>query len=329
MSTAVHALRQSLDWTGVSGRRPYAIAFVVQLVVVVVGVSMPTAPASIWVAMAIVSFVFFGQLRRRIRDVGWRGGWMWVAMVPYLGAIPQLVLLFRRPAAAPRTGEAAWLRKTGWGLALLLCLLVAGRGVFYAPFWIPSGSMKPTLMPGDYVIAGSRFVDVARGDVVVFRHPVTGQDFVKRVIGLGGDTVQMVDGQVVLNGALLPHSGAADYVEVMARQGPHGHIPRCANGPVAMGEACVKRSAVETLPSGRSYTVLDLNAGQMDNTAEFTVPEGHMFVLGDNRDNSADSRVAQAVGGPGLVPLENVKGRVSRVAFSVSGDMTRLLKALP
>ncbi|WP_299688757.1 signal peptidase I [uncultured Tateyamaria sp.] len=332
MSTAIsatQALRQSFDWTGISGRTPYAIAFVLQLFFVVAGVSFPAAPAWIWIACAIATFVFLGQLRRRLRDAGWRGGWMWVAIVPYLGVIPQIILLFRRSADNPRRGEPAALRKIGWGLALLLCLLVAGRGMFYAPYWIPSTSMKPALMPGDYVFAGSRVLQVARGDVVVFRHPVTGMDFVKRVIALGGDTVQLLDGQVILNGTPVAQAPGPDFTERMARQGPHGVIPRCAGGIVAMDAPCLKRSSVETLPSGRSYTVLDVDATPVDNTEAFTVPEGHMFVLGDNRDNSADSRMAQVVGGVGFVPLENVKGRVSWIAFSLTGDMSRLFRRVP
>ncbi|WP_415921415.1 signal peptidase I [Tateyamaria sp. SN6-1] len=328
-ATVTGALRQSFDWTGVSGRAVYATAFAAQILCLGAAlIFAPTLPV-MWVIVAVATFVFLGQMRRRMRDAGWRGGWMWVAMVPYLGFIPQLILLFRRSAGTPRRGENTTLRKVGWAVALAFCLLLAGRSSFYAPFWIPTGSMAPTLVHNDYLFSGSRFVTVARGDVVVFRHPVNGTDFVKRVIGLGGDTVQMVAGRVVLNGTTLPQTPAADFAETMERQGAYGTYPRCRNAPVALGETCLKTAAVETLPSGRSYTVLDIRPERTDDTEVVTVPDGHMFVLGDNRDNSADSRMPQAAGGIGTVPLENVKGRVRRVVFSLDGDPTRLFRRVP
>mmetsp|Transcript_22661 Transcript_22661/g.37218 ORF Transcript_22661/g.37218 Transcript_22661/m.37218 type:complete len:265 (+) Transcript_22661:1060-1854(+) len=264
-----------------------------------------------------------------MRDAGWAGGWMWAALVPYLGLILNVILMFRKSTEQPRNPEPAILRKAGWTVALLFCVLVAARGWIYEPFWSPSGSMKPTLMPGDYYLSVALLRAPQRGDVVVFEHPETGSEFVHRIIGLGGDTVQMADGQVILNGAPLPQAKAPDFVEVMAPQGPHGGLPRCANGPVGLGEACIKQRFVETLPSGQSYSVLDVASTSADNTTMFTVPAGHMFVLGDNRDNALDSRMAQIIGGIGFVPLENVKGRVSRIMFSFTGDISRVFKRVP
>ncbi|MBK5927261.1 signal peptidase I [Rhodobaculum claviforme] len=221
-------------------------------------------------------------------------------------------------------------------------LVIAGlfRTLFFQPFWIPSGSMKETLLIGDFLfvnkmaygysrwscpfgacpIPGRIFgSEPERGDIVVFRHPVSGADFIKRVIGLPGDTVQMQNGRLVLNGEELPQTPEGTFVETFARQGPVGQFPRCANAPVGEGGDCEKQRLRETLPSGRSYIVLDIAESFADTTPVFTVPEGHFFFIGDNRDNSQDSRAPQSVGGVGMVPFENLIGRANRVVFSSAG----------
>jgi signal peptidase I len=221
-------------------------------------------------------------------------------------------------------------------------LVIAGlfRTLFFQPFWIPSGSMKETLLIGDFLfvnkmaygysrhscpfslcpIPGRIFgSEPERGDVVVFRHPVSGADFIKRVIGLPGDRVQMRDGVVWLNDQPLPQEPEGMFEEVFDRQGPVGQFPRCANAPVGQGGACLKERFRETLPSGRSYTVLNIDESFADNTPVFTVPEGHFFFVGDNRDNSQDSRAPQSVGGVGMVPFENLIGRARHVVFSSAG----------
>ncbi|MGN0934560.1 signal peptidase I [Falsigemmobacter intermedius] len=215
------------------------------------------------------------------------------------------------------------------------------RTLLFQPFWIPSGSMKETLLIGDFLFVNkmaygySRYScpmglcpfegrllasEPERGDVVVFRHPVNGSDFIKRLIGLPGDTVQMVDGKVVLNGQELPQTPAGDFTETYEPQGPMGNEPRCANAPVGQGGTCIKPRMMETLPGGHSYPVLNIdNGGFADNTPVFTVPPGHYFFLGDNRDNSQDSRYGRAVGGVGFVPAENLIGRADRIMFSSAG----------
>ena len=221
-------------------------------------------------------------------------------------------------------------------------LVIAGvfRTLFFQPFWIPSGSMKETLLIGDFLfvnkmaygysrwscpfgacpIPGRIFgSEPERGDIVVFRHPVSGADFIKRVIGLPGDTVQMRNGRLVLNGEELPQEPEGTFVEVFERQGPVGQFPRCANAPVGVGGECEKPRYRETMPNGRSYIVLDISESFMDNTPLFTVPEGHFFFIGDNRDNSQDSRSPQSVGGVGMVPFENLIGRANHVVFSSAG----------
>lgn len=241
---------------------------------------------------------------------------------------------------------------------IVYALLIAGvfRTVFFQPFWIPSGSMKDTLLIGDFLFVnkmvygysyascptirlGALSIDAKdicgfldgdnkrflggepeRGDVIVFRHPVTNADYVKRLIGMPGDTVQVRNGQLFLNGAAVPVRDDGVFAELAAPQGPQGLRPRCENGPVGTGGTCQKSRQIETLPNGVEHAVLNIGDQQSDHTAVYTVPAGHYFFMGDNRDNSTDSRVPQAVGGVGFVPFENLIGRADRIMFSSAGS---------
>ena len=161
--------------------------------------------------------------------------------------------------------------------------------------------------------------DPERGDVVVFRHPVTGRDYIKRLIGLPGDTVQVVDGQIVINDVKVDRQPAGIFTETMEPQGPFGNRPRCSNGAVGDGAVCEKQRYIEKLPNGVTFSSLEIGEQRLDNTPVFTVPEGHFFFIGDNRDNSTDSRVRQVRGGVGMVPYEDLVGRADRILFSSAG----------
>jgi len=158
-----------------------------------------------------------------------------------------------------------------------------------------------------------------RGDVVVFRHPVSGSDYIKRLIGLPGDTVQVTRGVLSINGEAVKLEDAGDFTELMELQGPQGLRPRCANGAVGQGGTCIKERQIETLPGGVSHPILNIGNQGSDNTGIYTVPKGQYFFMGDNRDNSADSRLAQQAGGVGFVPYENLIGRADRIMFSSAG----------
>ncbi len=224
---------------------------------------------------------------------------------------------------------------------IVYALLIAGvfRTLFFQPFWIPSGSMKDTLLIGDFLFVNKMAYGYAavscpftmcpingriwgaepeRGDIVVFRHPVNGQDFIKRVVGLPGDTVQMRGGVMFINGEEVPMEADGTFVETFARQGPIGSIPVCKEGRLSEGATCTKDKYVATLPNGVQHSVLDARASRVDDTGVYRVPEGNYFFVGDNRDNSTDSRVPQPAG-VGLVPYENLIGRADRVIFSSAG----------
>lgn len=179
--------------------------------------------------------------------------------------------------------------------------------------------MKPTLLVGDFVIVGKLDRAPERGDVVTFRHPLNGRDYIKRVIGLPGDRIQLKSSVLYIDDAPIDRFVQPDFEEIMAPQGPAKSLPRCANAPVALGDRCLKKRFTETLPNGRQYDVLEIGDGVLDNTGAFTVPDGHLFVLGDNRDNSADSRIPDTAGGMGFVPVENVTGTARWVLFSSAG----------
>jgi len=244
------------------------------------------------------------------------------------------------PAAADaRTGE-------GWGgfawfLIKLLLAVLAFRIFVFSPFSIPSESMLPRLMNGDYLLAAkwpygisrqSLPVDLAlprgrlfpgtptRGDVVIFKHPVDGRDYIKRVIGLPGDRVAVVGGEVVLNGVLVPRRRIADaLVPLSANTGCAwgGDAERTAEGD----EVCRYRAFRETLPGGKYYDVLDFGLTPADGFAERTVPEGTLFVMGDNRDSSLDSRFPASAGeGVGFISQDLLVGRATVIVWSTDGS---------
>ncbi len=218
--------------------------------------------------------------------------------------------------------------------AVVLALVL--RTVALEPFNIPSESMLPTLEGGDYLVVakwpyglGRYSPPVAlpwgsgrigghsprRGDVVVFKTPRDNRtDFIKRVIGLPGDRVRMTHGQIELNGVLVPKIRIADFAVAPAPGAA------CVGGTALAGHVCRYPRYVETI-DGRTYAVLDQMVGDpRDDTPLVTVPPGHYYVAGDNRDDSADSRMTIAEGGVGMVPAANLVGRAEVVFFSTSGD---------
>jgi signal peptidase I len=219
-------------------------------------------------------------------------------------------------------------RKQGWRgqlvqlVAIVLAVFVA-KGALAEPFYVPSGSMEPTLLIGDALLAskypygygtaslpiqinlpetGRVFGEAPKlGDVVVFRWPGNrSQAWVKRVVGLPGDRIQMRQGQLFINdrAASLKPDGIGD------AEDDTGGVQRA-------------HRYIETLPNGVSHAIFKIrDNGWLDNTPEVTVPPGHLFVMGDNRDNSADSRVPLREGGVGPLPIDNLIGRADAVVGS-------------
>lgn len=229
-------------------------------------------------------------------------------------------------------------------LVKLVIVVLLLRSFVFAPFSIPSESMLPRLLIGDYLVvakwpygfthysipfspplwSGRIFGRLPeRGDVVVFKAPPNQkQDYIKRVMGLPGDLIEMRGGQVIINGTPVAKKRVADFLE-----------------PLTPNSACQKADAIqfrekasdgsercrypryeETLPNGKRYQVLDLGTVPADNTEVFSVPADHLFLMGDNRDRSADSRFPAVEGaGIGIVPVENVVGRAWFSIFSTDG----------
>ena len=314
------------DWSGTAPRRSFwAIQLVVFALAVVFELFRRQSPQLVWIfllSLAIAQLFYWAVVVRRLHDMGRSGFWGLLLLIPLIqfGAILWLGI------AKGQTGQdGAWPKRMRHRVAqavLLLLIPVAISRAFWAPYWIPSGSMKPTLLIGDFLLASNLAEDapVHRGDVLIVTHPVNGLVYIMRLIGLPGDKVEMLDGQVRVNDVPVEYQQVEDFVEIKVPQGPMQNVPRCANDPIALSEVCHKDQMFEILPEGRQYLIVDMGEGPGDNTIEFAVPRGTLFLLGDNRDNSLDSRFDRRIGGPGMIPRENVVGRAGRILFSSSGQ---------
>jgi signal peptidase I len=228
------------------------------------------------------------------------------------------------PAVIPEKDPESWseLAKTAV-IALLLALLI--RSFLYDPFNIPSGSMLPTLQIGDYLFVSKRDYGYGRysfpfgvipfegriwagdsmpqrGDIIVFHVPHSAKNpYIKRIIGLPGDRIQMINGRLILNGVMVPRE-------------PVGY-ERIDGG---YGQSITVTRYLETMPGGVVHDIYEVSdTGPLDNTIEYVVPAGQYFAMGDNRDNSGDSRVMDQIG---FIPWGNIIGRAEVIFFSTNGS---------
>lgn len=222
----------------------------------------------------------------------------------------------------------------------LFLIVFIFRSFLFASHSIPSESMLPKLWNGDYLAASkwsygyTRYSllfepplgdwrifasEPERGDIAVFKHPVDKTDYIKRVIGLPGDQIQMRDGALYLNGEPVERELVAEFVQPMSPNTICAASRFRSTGDDG-ARVCRYRQYRETLPNGVSYMTLDFGPGQFDDTPTFFVPEGHVFMMGDNRDNSLDSR-APAVpgGGVGFVPVDLLLGEAQLRIWSTDG----------
>jgi signal peptidase I len=235
-----------------------------------------------------------------------------------------------------------------WFLVKLVIAVLIFRTFVFGMFSIPRDYMLPSALWGDYLFTqkwpygysqASMPFDVKlfdgrvfgrvpeRGDIIVFKHPINRETSIKRVIGQPGDTVQVKGGVVYLNGAATPKVRVADFVAPITPYDPC-RIVRFRSAAPDGTPVCRYPRFRETLPGGKSYLVLDFGESgannpwgvDADNTEPVIVPEGKLFVMGDNRDNSEDSRFPSEAGeGVGLLPIDNVVGRAAFIAFSTDG----------
>jgi signal peptidase I len=260
-------------------------------------------------------------------------------------------------AQKPKSEASEW-REYGLFLLKLAAIVLIFRSLIFSPFNIPSESMQPRLLIGDYLVVakwpygysryslplnlplfkGRIFGSLPeRGDVVVFKGPPSQKDdYIKRVIGLPGDVVQMRAGVLEINGKAVKKQRIADFItpvtkgmrDAVALEGGDQPCwrPEFEEDAKDGGRQCHYRRFRETLPNGRSYEILDLaDAERGDDTEAFVVPDDHIFFMGDNRDRSADSRFPPDGRAIGMVPVDNIVGRAQLTWFSTDGSANWLL----
>jgi signal peptidase I len=279
--------------------------------------------ASVAIGVVLVSFAYYvSPTILRMLGAGDGPSLAFTLLLNVPVAIVAWIVAARRTEVQPAGAGRLFGYLLIWLVPMILsvALAMSFRFTLFQPFRMPSGSMQPTLHVGDYFIVSkssygySRYSaapfesllppgryharEPQRGDVVVFRpEPEPDRDFVKRVVGLPGDRIQMVDGQLTINGQAV----AREDLGVHAFVNEDGFTEQV-------------QEYREALPNGVSYLTFDRTPrGELDNTSVYVVPPGHYFMLGDDRDNSADSRVPSVVG---YVPFDNLIGRVDLILAS-------------
>ena len=260
-----------------------------------------------------------------------------------------------KPNSAEKSDKVDWFAEIR-GLLFMLLAVLSFHTIIAKPFYIPSGSMMPGLLVGDRLVVskypyGWSWVSASfhvlprddwriapgtpeYGDIVIAVPPARDEDYIKRVVALPGDRIAVVDGVIVLNGTPVPQvvqppvQLSTDHQNICS--GPYNNAYPCLDVFAQYGKLLEDGSGIvepptfrETLPNGATYLIIDHQSRGHDNMAEITIPDGHVFLMGDNRDHSADSRFpandfTNGLGGP--VPLENVGGRAEFITFSLDGQ---------
>lgn len=239
-----------------------------------------------------------------------------------------------------------WLHEI-WQLALLGLAVLGFHSAIAKPFYIPSESMLPNLLVGDRLVVtkypyGYSYLSPSlpilpemkgrlfgrlpeRGDIVVVKSPNDHVDYIKRLIGLPGDVVQVKQGMLYLNGKAVARQPLSPIEIAVSPNTNCDRFPQYQAIRADGTEVCRYPRYRETLPNGVSFDTIDAEQGSFtDNTEAFRIPEGHIFLMGDNRDNSADSRVPPEMGGLGVLPIENLSGRAEFITFSLDGSLNLL-----